>query len=263
MSASAPAPLYPSMKSYGVLFLAFHKTDGKVFIGRSVVSVESRWRQLVENALRDANPVDPLYKAIRADGADAFEISKLSEGGSQEDLDRMEIEAFTTFNSTKAASGYNQALYKPPPSKQRPKVQRREERKPPTQSRADLKLAAENWCRKMFSSEDLETLLDGSREAPTDFGQHNRNTLGKLTRHVAFVVTSLLQGPPYRGIEPPALIDLYCKVARQEALGMGLSRYTIASIANTAARLNGFEYTLVMKPRGGAKPIDPPLTGGL
>jgi len=282
MSGTAPPRLFPNMKSYGVLFLALHK-NGKVFVGRSVVGMEERWRQLVENALQDAGSTNPLYKAIRADGTDSFELSELSAAESQEELDDLEMEAFTTFNPTRAASGYNVPMFRSTLPKPRRPVERRREN-PPTHRSNDLRLPTGQWRkRKPPSAKDFggnggagqwidenilgkPTFKDAYKGGGDDHHHHQEepsgspelsiDKLGQLTRHVAFVVTSLLAKAD-KTYTHRDLIRLYDKVARHETLGLGLSRYTIAAIAHTAAQLNGFHYPLVLKPRDGITQIDP------
>jgi group I intron endonuclease len=64
-----------------------NKINGKVYIGKTVRTVEQRWAQHLADAHRRSSPL--LHNAIRKYGSDAFNISILHEVSTLPELWRL------------------------------------------------------------------------------------------------------------------------------------------------------------------------------
>lgn len=81
-----------------------NKKNGKMYIGKTVFSIEKRWREHCSDYKRRKNENRPLYSAMRKYGAKSFKIEILEEV-SERDVDEREkfwIELLGTFKN-----GYN------------------------------------------------------------------------------------------------------------------------------------------------------------
>ena len=90
----------------GCIYKITNKVNGKVYIGQTIRTVQTRWKQHIQSAFREKNknrsPL--LYNAIRKYGADSFEIVEL-EKCSNNILDEREIYWIKQYDSYK--NGYN------------------------------------------------------------------------------------------------------------------------------------------------------------
>jgi group I intron endonuclease len=93
--------------SYGIIYKATNKVNGKVYIGQTIRGLSSRKSDHISTALRN---VDNFYfhNSIRKYGSKSFKWETLCECSSLEDLNKMEkhyIDIYDTFES-----GYNMTI---------------------------------------------------------------------------------------------------------------------------------------------------------
>jgi group I intron endonuclease len=88
-----------------VVYLLYNRVNGKVYIGKSEVSAEKRWREHLCYARKGSK--DPIHCAIRKYGPEAFEqILLSSHAESKEQLDDMERFFIAKFQSYPPSLGF-------------------------------------------------------------------------------------------------------------------------------------------------------------
>jgi group I intron endonuclease len=97
-------------KPHGIVYLLRNTNNLKVYIGQTVRTLESRWKQHVSVA--GSNPTTPASKmaivmAIRKHGPEAFTQEVLATCSSQEELDATEARFIRELRSTDPEVGYN------------------------------------------------------------------------------------------------------------------------------------------------------------
>lgn len=88
----------------GYIYLITNLINGKVYVGKTTSTLETRWRQHVEAANRGIDTY--LYRAIRKHGAENFKIESLYYGdGDLNELERYYIKQYNSYHDS--SSGYN------------------------------------------------------------------------------------------------------------------------------------------------------------
>lgn len=97
-----------------------NKANGKSYVGKTLKTVEIRWKEHCAEALKERHKDRPLYRAIRKYGVDNFELSILEEVTNVNTINDREvywIDALGTFrngyNATKGGNGRYLADYDP------------------------------------------------------------------------------------------------------------------------------------------------------
>lgn len=93
---------------YGQIYLITNKVNGKTYIGQTVGSVNSRWRQHCCDSRRARNgKKSALKQAIDKYSEDNFELLAIELANSREELDRLEIKYIQEYKSLATENGYN------------------------------------------------------------------------------------------------------------------------------------------------------------
>lgn len=87
-----------------IVYLARNNVNGKGYVGQTRRTLEQRWAEHVNNALKMMCEM-PIYDAIRKHGAEAFEVSVLEECSSLENLDQAEVRWISELETY--SKGYN------------------------------------------------------------------------------------------------------------------------------------------------------------
>lgn len=97
------------MNGIGYIYKITNKQDGKIYVGKSKTTVQSRWhghlRDYKKYIQQDKN-TSKLYNAIRKYGIDSFEIEQIDQC-SYRDLDEKERYWISKLNSRDPSVGYN------------------------------------------------------------------------------------------------------------------------------------------------------------
>lgn len=91
--------------SYGIVYLVTNNSNGKLYVGQTTQSVESRWRKHVSNSNHHRNRM-PIAFAISKYGKESFSIKALEYCDNQAQLDKQELFWATTLD-TFSPNGYN------------------------------------------------------------------------------------------------------------------------------------------------------------
>ncbi len=91
-------------KSYGVIYKATNKINGKIYIGQTVQSLNRRVRGHISRSLNNRDS-SYFHRAINKYGKENFEWGIISKHNSLEELNRAEIEMIKRYNTFE--SGYN------------------------------------------------------------------------------------------------------------------------------------------------------------
>ena len=90
-----------------MLYLIYYHINTKVYIGKTLHSLEKRFKEHCNDAFRERNEKRPLYNAMRKYGIEHFNIELIEECGINEVSER-EILWIATYNSY--YNGYNATL---------------------------------------------------------------------------------------------------------------------------------------------------------
>ncbi len=71
-----------------LVYLIRNLVNGKLYIGQTTKTLRQRWNQHLSSARRGSH--DPLHKAIRKYGPEAFKICEIQKAGSIQELDDLE-----------------------------------------------------------------------------------------------------------------------------------------------------------------------------
>jgi group I intron endonuclease len=94
-----------------VVYRVTNTTNGKVYIGQTVQSIEVYWKQgHVSPAMNQRGTSRHFYNAIRKYGADAFKVEVLHKAKSLEELSKMETFFIVLHQSHLRENGYNMTL---------------------------------------------------------------------------------------------------------------------------------------------------------
>lgn len=91
------------------IYKVTNKMNGKVYIGKTVRSVDDRWAQHVSFA-KIGGGCPYLGAAIRKYGSEAFEIEQLAQATNENELGRLEMGFIQQFQSHQREIGYNLTL---------------------------------------------------------------------------------------------------------------------------------------------------------
>ena len=89
----------------GEVYLLQNRINGKVYIGKTLIGTEARWRQHVSNA-RKGRPWS-LYFAIRKYGSEAFDRRVVAVAEDEKQLSEFEKALILRYQSFKRKFGYN------------------------------------------------------------------------------------------------------------------------------------------------------------
>lgn len=92
---------------FGVIYKITCSETGKVYIGQTIRSIESRFERHLHEAEESKNPKIHFQRAIKKYGRDAFKIEKIDEAENQEELNKKEKYWIKAYNSIE--DGYNTA----------------------------------------------------------------------------------------------------------------------------------------------------------
>src|SRR4051812_16198420 len=93
-------------KPYGCVYLITNTVNDKKYVGQTITAIKRRWN----SHLCDANTRyrgNPLQKAIRKYGPEAFTITVLGVAFAQEQLDALERDAIELHHANVRHHGYN------------------------------------------------------------------------------------------------------------------------------------------------------------
>lgn len=93
---------------YGFVYRLFDLTNDKIYIGKTINSPLSRFKQHVSDARNGNHRL--ICKAIREHGEESFELEVLRNCYSKEELDAKEIEYIIKTKSTNPDIGYNMVI---------------------------------------------------------------------------------------------------------------------------------------------------------
>ena len=88
---------------FGIIYLYKNKLNGKVYIGQTTSSIEFR----LKGHLRNKNKCPAIDSALKKYGVENFEIKKIDEAESREELDKKEQYWIQYYHSNKREMGYN------------------------------------------------------------------------------------------------------------------------------------------------------------
>jgi group I intron endonuclease len=92
-----------------VVYVIFNCVNGKIYVGKTSASLESRWKNHIFDAFK-AKSQCPIHRAMRKHGLAAFSIFRISDAISEIDLNAQEVFYIQKFNSTDSKRGYNLTL---------------------------------------------------------------------------------------------------------------------------------------------------------
>lgn len=91
---------------YGIVYLITNKINNKKYIGQTTRSLKDRW---LAHTYR-ANHNKHLYAAIQKYGKESFEIKKIDQASSKEELDSKEIFWISFYDTINTEKGYNKRI---------------------------------------------------------------------------------------------------------------------------------------------------------
>jgi group I intron endonuclease len=91
-----------------IIYLVTNRVNGKIYIGKTRMKLNRRWLAHCRNAMSGSMIV--LHCAIRKYGRDNFNVVKISEHSSLEELNRAEINAIERLRSNSIKVGYNRTI---------------------------------------------------------------------------------------------------------------------------------------------------------
>lgn len=97
------------IKILGNLYVIVNNINGKLYVGKTYLSIEKRFSQHIYDSKKQRYKNKPLYKAMNKYGVENFSIQHL--GSYEEDvLEEKEIEFIEKYNSYIKCNGYNATL---------------------------------------------------------------------------------------------------------------------------------------------------------
>jgi group I intron endonuclease len=97
------------MNAFGIIYLVRNKINGKVYIGQTTKTVNTRWSHHRTLAHKGKSR-SIFHRAIRKYGASSFDVVMLHQAFSRDELNEMEIRAIWTHDSADREYGYNMTL---------------------------------------------------------------------------------------------------------------------------------------------------------
>ena len=93
----------------GCVYLVTNAVNGKVYVGKTMKTLEERWRSHLYWVNRGFKGM-VLYSAIRKHGAALFIVEQLYSSDAPEELNQLERECIAKFNSCNPLVGYNMTV---------------------------------------------------------------------------------------------------------------------------------------------------------
>jgi len=91
-----------------IVYLITNRINGKVYVGKTTLSLEQRWKQHLDNAKYGRDFY--FYNAIRKYGSSAFELQVVAQTETSEDLAQLEMQIIQQYQSFNRDKGYNSTL---------------------------------------------------------------------------------------------------------------------------------------------------------
>lgn len=91
----------------GYIYLITNKVNNKKYVGKTELSIKTRWKQHIKDSKKEQCETRPLYRAIRKYGQDNFSICKIDTGHGNElsSKEQYWIQYYNTYED-----GYNATL---------------------------------------------------------------------------------------------------------------------------------------------------------
>lgn len=91
----------------GYIYLITNKINNKKYVGKTIHSIEKRWKEHIRDSKKEKCEIRPLYRAIRKYGAENFSIKEIDTGQGEElsDKEQYWIQHYNTYED-----GYNATL---------------------------------------------------------------------------------------------------------------------------------------------------------
>lgn len=93
--------------AFGIIYKITCIPNGKVYIGQTIRTLESRFKRHINEALKTDNPRIKFQRAIKKYGEENFTVEKIDEAFSKEELDEKEKYWISKYDSIN--TGYNTA----------------------------------------------------------------------------------------------------------------------------------------------------------
>lgn len=91
----------------GYIYLITNKINNKKYVGKTIHSIEKRWKEHIRDSKKEKCEIRPLYRAIRKYGAENFSIKEIDTGQGEElsGKEQYWIQHYNTYED-----GYNATL---------------------------------------------------------------------------------------------------------------------------------------------------------
>ena len=91
----------------GYIYLITNKINNKKYVGKTIHSIEKRWKEHIRDSKKEKCEIRPLYRAIRKYGAENFSIKEIDTGQGEElsSKEQYWIRHYNTYED-----GYNATL---------------------------------------------------------------------------------------------------------------------------------------------------------
>ena len=91
----------------GYIYLITNKINNKKYVGKTIHSIEKRWKEHIRDSKKEKCEIRPLYRAIRKYGAENFSIKEIDTGQGEElsSKEQYWIQHYNTYED-----GYNATL---------------------------------------------------------------------------------------------------------------------------------------------------------
>lgn len=79
--------------------------NNKIYIGKTYLTIEERWKQHIKDSIKDSEEKRPLYSAMKKYGIENFLIEQIEETDNPEEREKYWIEFYDSFHN-----GYNATI---------------------------------------------------------------------------------------------------------------------------------------------------------
>jgi group I intron endonuclease len=87
-----------------------NKINGKIYIGKTLNNIESRFKEHVKDSKKESEQNRPLYRAFNKYGIENFDISLLEETSNPNEREKFYIQKLLTYVGFENCNGYNATL---------------------------------------------------------------------------------------------------------------------------------------------------------
>ena len=94
----------------GIIYKITCTVNGKVYVGQTIRTMESRFERHLSGAEKSENPTIYFQRAIKKYGRNAFKIEKIDEANTQQELNEKEKYWISFYKSDNNNFGYNSTL---------------------------------------------------------------------------------------------------------------------------------------------------------